>query len=128
MYKEASKIKLRVQTTHGLLSIEQLWSLSLEELDSIAVRLEEEFEASKKSKSYIRKTSKADKVSKLRFKIVLDILETKLEEKDDAVSAAGVKVEEQKLLGLLAKKKDAALEELSEEEIEAKLAKLQKKK
>jgi hypothetical protein len=128
MYKEASKIKLRVQTTHGLLSVEQLWSLSLEELDSIAVRLEEEFKASKKSKSFIRKTSKSDKVAKLKFGIVLDILETKLEERDNAATAADARAEEQKLLAILAKKKDAALEDLTEAEIEKRLAQIQKKK
>ncbi len=60
MYKTASKLKLRFQTPQGNLSVEQLWSLSTTELDSLAVALEEAYKKSGK-KSFLIKTSKKDK-------------------------------------------------------------------
>ena len=69
MYKEASKQKLRVQTNRGCLSIEQLWDLSLAELDALAVTLEEEYKDSK-GKSFLDKKSKKDKTLKLQFDII----------------------------------------------------------
>ena len=80
MYKEASKLKLRFQTTKGILSVEQLWELSLTELDALAVSLEEEYKNSD-GKSFLDKKTEKDKMVKLRFDIVLNVLNTKVEEK-----------------------------------------------
>ena len=54
-FKQASKEKLRIQTNKGLLSVEQLWDLSLSDLDILAVSLENEYKESGK-KSFDSKT------------------------------------------------------------------------
>ncbi len=125
MYKEASKQKLRVQTTRGLLSIEQVWDLSLAELDALAVALEEDYKNSK-GKSFLDKKSKKDKTIKLQFDIVLDILNTKVEEKEANLQAVKDKEHNQKILGIIKKKQDTALEEMSVKQLE-KMLKEEKK-
>lgn len=120
MYKEASKIKLRFSTTKGSLSVEQLWDLALTDLDSLAVSLEEAYKNSKGKSFLVKKTSK-NKVIKLQFDIVLDILTTKVEENEAAKDAAETKAHNQKILQLIAKKQDDELEGKSIKELESML-------
>lgn len=83
MYKEASKIGLRVLTNKGPLSTEQLWSLPVTELDTLAVSLDEAYKSSG-NKSFLAKRTSKNKLVKLQFDIVLDILTTKLEDAEEA--------------------------------------------
>lgn len=122
MYKEASQLKLRVQTNKGLLSIEQLWDLSIEELDVLAVRLETEYKLSGK-KSFIVKKSPKDKEIKLKFDIVLDILTSKVDEQDLLTNAREIKEHNQKVLTLIAEKQDEELKSKSVAELEKLLKK-----
>lgn len=115
-FKEASKLKLRIATTVGLLSIEQLWDLPLAELDKTAVKLEEEYKESGK-KSFLVAKSKKDKQAKLAFDIVLEVLSDKVEERDTAADAAKIKAHNQKILGKIAEAEDKELNDLSPEEL-----------
>lgn len=107
-YKLASREKLRFQTPKGLLSVEQLWDLSLSDLDALAVALESEHKESGK-KSFLVKSSAKDKTAKLKFDIVLDVLSTKVDEKNAASEAAEVKEHNKKILTLIAEKQDESL-------------------
>ena len=69
-YKKGTKQKLRFVTPVGLLSIEQLWDLKLEDLDALAVTLEKKYKESGK-KSFLEVDSKKDKEIKLKFNIGL---------------------------------------------------------
>lgn len=119
-YKEASKIGLRFQTTKGVLSTEQLWTLSLTDLDTLVVSLEEAYKNSK-GKSFLDKRTTEDKGLKLQFDIVLDVLQTKQEEADVAREAKDVKEFNQKIFARMARAKDKELDELSFEELERRL-------
>jgi hypothetical protein len=120
MYKEAIKQKLRVQTLKGPLTVEQLWDLTLPELDTLAVSLEEAYKNSK-GKSFLDKRTTKDKGLKLQFDIVLDILQTKQEEAETLRNAQNVKEHNQKILTLIAEKKEGELSGKSIEELEAML-------
>lgn len=122
MYKEASKQKLRFQTNKGLLSVEQLWDLSLTELDVLAVSLDQEHKESGKQ-SFLSKKSPKDKTAKLRFDIALDILNTKAEEAEVSKNAASVKAHNEKILSLIANKQEDELMGKSVEELTALLKK-----
>ncbi len=117
IYKEASKQKLRFQTPVGNLSVEQLWDLSIENLDTMAVALEEEHAKSGK-KSFVAKKTEKDKTTKLKFDIVLDILTTKVEEQDVATQKAEDKKHNEKILAIIADKKDKSLEGKSIKQLE----------
>mgnify|MGYP003111288139 CR=1 FL=1 len=116
-YRTASRQKLRIQTNKGLLSVEQLWDLSLNDLDTSAVALEKSYKESGK-KSFLVKKSKKDKDLKLALDIILDVLNTKVEERDERADAAGVKAHNEKILARIAKKKDDELDELSVKDLE----------
>jgi hypothetical protein len=120
MYKQASRLKLRFQTSKGPLTTEQLWDLSISELDKLAVFLEKDYEKSD-GKSFVRKSSEKDKVAKLRFDLVLDVLNTKMEEDEAARNASDTKAHNERILALIAKKKESALESLTVEELEKQL-------
>jgi len=120
MYKDASKQGLRFNTQYGSLSVEQLWDVSVNDLDTLAVELEQEYKNSK-GKSFIVKKTTKDKTIKLRFDIVLDVLTTKVEEADALRDAAGIKEHNQKILSLIASKQDESLSNLSIEELEKQL-------
>ena len=122
MYKKASKLKLRIATTLGLLSVEQLWDLTIGQLDAVAVKLQEEYKKSGE-KSFVLKKSKKDAVAKLKFDIVLDILTNKVEIAEVAAKSAETKAHNQKILGLIAEKKDEDLKGMSVEDLEKQLIK-----
>lgn len=117
MYKEASKQKLRFSTAKGTLTAEQLWDLSLTDLDELAVALETEHKESGK-KSFLVTKSVKDKTAKLRFDIVLDVLSTKVEESEAAKTAKDNKEHNQKILGLIADKQDESLKGKSIKDLE----------
>jgi len=119
-FKTASQQKLRFQTNRGSLSTEQLWDLSLEELDELAVSLETEHKQSGK-KSFIQKTSLKDKTSKLRFDVVLDVLNTKVAENEAALEAQEIKEHNKKIINLIAEKQDESLKGKSIKQLEAML-------
>lgn len=121
MYKEASKQKLRVQTSRGPLSVEQLWELTLSELDAVAVNLEEEYKKSGK-KSYLVAKSKKDKTLKLKFDIVLDILTSKVESEEKAKTAGETKRKLDRAIAIRAKviesKEEGDIADMSDKEFE----------
>ena len=120
MYKEASRKKLRFVTSRGPISAEQLWDLSLTELDNLAVSLEEAYKNSK-GKSFLDKKTTKDKDIKLQFDIVLDVLETKVNEAEIARQKLEDKAHNQKIMDLIMEKKDEALKGKSLKELEAML-------
>lgn len=118
MYKEAAKQKLRIATSRGSLSVEQLWDLPLAELDTLAVSLEEAHKNSK-GKSFLERRTTKDKGLKLQFDIVLDVLQSKVEDADALREARDAKEFNQKIDELIAKKKDGELEGKSIKELES---------
>jgi uncharacterized membrane protein len=119
-YKLASKQKLRFQTSKGNLSVEQLWELSEAELDALAVSLEDEYNQSGK-KSFLVKRSVKDKTTKMKFDIVLDILNTKVEERQSAEERAEKRAKNKKIIELIAEKQDESLKGKSIKQLEAML-------
>jgi len=119
-FKLASQQKLRFQTSKGLLSTEQLWDLSLNDLDTLAVLLEEESTKAGR-KSFLVRSSAKDKTAKLKFDIVIDILSTKVEDANAASEAQEIKEHNKKIINLISEKKEETLKGKSIAELEAML-------
>lgn len=120
-FKLASQQKLRVQTKRGFLSVEQLWDLPVDELDELAVSMEVEHKQSGKKSFLKEKSSLKDKTTKLRFDVVLEVLNTKVEESEAASEAREVKEHNEKILALIADKQDETLKGKSIKQLQAML-------
>lgn len=102
MFEKASRIKLRYSTNRGVLSVEDLWDLSLEQLDPIAINLNKRLKESQ-TESFIKTRTKDTTELELKFNIVKHIIDVKLQEQEERTVAA--------------KKQDAELESKSYEEL-----------
>lgn len=123
MFEKASRMKLRFVSARGLLMPEDLWDLSLTSLNALAKELNGKLKAAEQE-DFLQEAKPSNTELKLAFEIVLHILQTKKAEKD-AREAAGEKAEKkQKLLEILARKQDASLEGLSEDDLKAQIAAL----
>lgn len=125
IYKQASQQKLRVDTTKGSLSTEQLWELSIAELDKLAVSLQKEYDNSAPA-SFLAKRSTKDKTAKLRFDLVVDILQTKVAIDDAAKLARENKEHNEEILNLIAEKERDELKGKSAAELRKMLKKTEK--
>lgn len=123
MFLKASRERLRFTTDKGLLSVEDLWALSLQQLNKIAKALNKELKVSAEE-DFLGDTSVEDTITKLRFDIVLKIIEIKKEEAKVKREASSRKERKQKLLGILAEKEDDVLKGMTPEEIRKELADL----
>lgn len=119
-FKQATKEKLRFQTSKGNLTTEQLWDLSLTDLDNLAVELQNQYEESGK-KSFLVKRSIKDKTTKLKFDVVLDILQTKSEELEEAKQKAEDKKHNEEIMQLIIEKQKEGLKGKSIKQLEAML-------
>ncbi len=120
VFKKACQQKLRFATTKGTLSTEQLFDLSLKELDTLAVGLADSYEESK-GKSFLTKRTVKDAGIKLQFDVVLDVLQTKAAELEAETEKRDAKEHNQKILELINDKKNDALKNKSVKELEAML-------
>ena len=92
-------------------------------LDNIAKGLNKQIKEAD-TESFVTPTTRADEVLKLKFEIVKHIISVRLAENAEALAAKNKAQQKQKLLEVLDRKKNAQLETMSVEEIEASLAAL----
>ena len=124
IYKKASKKKLRFSTNRGSLPVEQLWDLPKEEIRQLVIKARE---AAKKSSGEVNdselsfldspvKTKATD--DELRFDILKDIYLTKKSSEEKAQKKAEAKANNKKILEIIARKQDEALEKKSIKDLE----------
>lgn len=129
IFELASRQKSRFTTTKGMIAAEQLWDMPLQshsgfDLDTTAKSINAELK-DVSEESFVRTVTNPRKVDlELRLEIVKHVIAVKLEENAARVAKAEKQAKRAKLIEQLGKKQDAALEQLSEDEIKAKLAAL----
>lgn len=122
MYKEASKIGLRFQTTQGSLTVEQLWSLSLSKLSLAVKALKKQMKGDDDDElSFLDETKIVDREKQLQFEILKDIYITKKQEADAEKNAVAMKEHNQYILSLIKTKQDQELANKSIDELKAML-------
>ena len=112
MFENASRLKLRFETSKGNVTTEDLWDLPLisraVSLDSIAKSLNKQLKENGEE-SFVVKQNKTNSVLNLKFDIVKYIIKIKLEEKDKKDVAIASKQKKEMLLGLIAEKENEEL-------------------
>jgi len=116
-FKKATQLKLRFLTDKGYLSTEQLWDLTIKDLDALAVKLEKAIEETLR-KSFLLKNTQEDELPRIRFDIALDVLNTKLSEQEDINNRKAKKESNERIMTIIANKKDAALSDKTIAELE----------
>ena len=126
LYKKAAQVKLRIQTCKGLLSVEDVWSLSLANLDS-SIRslapLVKKYQTEDSDLDFLSSNSdtKSEEISllELSFEILKDVYITKKEEANAKAKARETKEFNQKIMSLIAEKQESSLKDKSIEELMA---------
>ena len=116
MFEKAARLKLRFPSAKGSIGVEDLWDLSRENLNTVFKTLNREVKVIGEESLDDTKTSDDD-VLNLKIQIVRHIDSVKKKEAADKLNEKTKSEEKRKLLNLLANKREAALENLSEEDI-----------
>lgn len=116
MFDKASRLRLRFNYK-GVISTEDLWDLSLQELDFIYKGLMAQKKALNVD-SLLTTPTPADDLLELKLDIVRFVFNAKQDEADSRKAAAEKKAKKQKLLDVLSQKQDSALAEMSIEGIQ----------
>lgn len=124
IFKQASKSQLRFQTSKGLLNVEQLWSLTQTDLTNAIRNLKKSLKKDNDDDlGFLDADTKVNSEDQLRFDILKDVYLTKKSDAETARTSLEKKQFEQKILSLIADKKDSELAGKSIEELMAMLPK-----
>ena len=96
----------------GMQSVEDLWQLSVKELDSIYKTLNKQVKQSEEESLLSTKAS-VDTELEVQIAIVKHIVSVKLAEKEAAEKASAKKVQKQKIMSIIATNQDEALQNIS---------------
>lgn len=107
----------------GMINVIDLWDLSLTNLDSVFKTLNVEVKKSEEE-SLLNTKSKEDEEISNKIEIVKYIVSVKLDEKKKREDAKKNAEMRQRLLEIKAKRQDAALENMSDEDLDKALAEL----
>lgn len=118
MYKEALQKKLRFKTNKGMITTEDLFDLSLQNLDTLAIMLDKKISEAPK-KSFIEELPAKENDDELRLNIVKDVINIKLKARKDNIDKAQADAQKKRILEIIAKRKDEELEKKSTEELRA---------
>lgn len=107
----------------GMISVEDLWDLSLTNLDSIYKTLNKEIKQSEEESLLATKTS-VDTELEVQIAIIKHIVSVKLEEQEAREKAAAKKAQKQKIMSIIATKEDEELQNTSVENLKKMLDEL----
>ena len=122
MFEIATRTKMRFPFK-GMVSAEDLWDLSVKDLDSIFKTLNAQVKKSQEE-SLLATRTKEDETLSIQIEIVKHIVKTKLDEAETAKQSKELKEKKQKIMEIIAAKQDESLHNASVEELQAMLDKL----
>ena|SRR5690606_19610854 len=122
-FKQATRERLRFETSKGLLSTEQLWDLNLTSLATVVRSLKKQLKKDNDDElSFLDEGSTpVDKTIELKFNVVKEVYIAKKEEMDTIRNEATKRENNQKILQLIAEKQEGDLRGKSIEELTAML-------
>ena len=122
-FLEGLRLKLRIPTTLGPLSLEQACELKVDYLEASLIEMDKKINNGKPSASlsFINKTNVVSKKDQLCFDILKEIYLTKKEEEEAAAEAKTKKEHNKKIMALIHEKQEKSLGDKSIEELTAML-------
>lgn len=107
----------------GMISVEDLWDLSLTNLDSIYKTLNKQVKQSEEE-SLLNTKASVDTELEVQIAIVKHIVSVKLAEKEAAEKASAKKAQKQKIMSIIATKENEALQNSSIDDLKKMLDEL----
>ena len=133
IFERASRQRLRFDSQKGMQSInvEDLWDLPLSSekgasLDKVAQLIYTNLNGVQ-SISFVGESTEANTLDRLRMDIVLHVIDTKKAENAAARKATDNRIEAQRILEQMAKLQDKALDNMTMDQLQARLNELQGK-
>lgn len=123
MFEYATRNKLRFNY-HGMLTVEDLWDLSVESLNEIYKNLNRHLKEESEESLLDEKVNPDRELITVSIDIVKHIVSVKLEKQNAQRMAAERSIQKQKILKIMAKKQDSELQEKSLDELSQMLDKL----
>ncbi len=123
MFEVATRTKMRFPFK-GMISVEDLWDLSVQNLDNVFKTLNSQRKKAQEE-SLLNVKSSEDEALDVQIEIVKYIVNIKLEEQAARAKAAENRAKKQKIMALMAKKDDEAMENMSKEELQKLLDELE---
>lgn len=128
IFEIASRRKFRFASSIGDLTTEQLWDLRLSgaghTLDNVAKTVNNELKSISDESFVVTRPNPRKGELEMMLDIVKHVISVKMADRDKAAAAADRAEQRRKLAEALINKRDAALANMSEEELTAKLAEL----
>lgn len=122
MFEVATRKKFRFPFK-GSISVEDLWDLSLQQLDGIYKTLNSQQKQAQEASLLTIRTAEDEDLS-LKIEIIKHIVSVKQDEINAAVRAKEVKDQREKIMAILADKQDQDLRSKTPEELQAMLNQL----
>lgn len=123
MFEVATRTKMRFPFK-GMISVEDLWDLSVQNLDKVFKTLNSQRKEAQEE-SLLNAKASEDEALDTQIAIVKYIFDVKSEEHAAMVKAAENKEKKQKIMALMAKKDDEAMENMSKEDLQKLLDELE---
>lgn len=120
IFEKASRAKLSFKANNGVLSVNDLWDLSLESLNTLAKAVNRELKLSEEE-NFIAVKSSVNATLELRLDILKRIIEVKLQEREAAKDASAKSERRKAILQVLSEKDDESLKNKTREELLAEL-------
>lgn len=127
IYKKAAETKLRFSTAQGKLSVEDLFDLDLQHLDSLALALTAQVDSTPKTSFLAKSSTKVDPIVLLKIEILKDVIQTKEATIEQKEQKAVLQSELSKIDAAMAKHNDSKYDNMSPEELIKARTKLTKK-
>lgn len=129
IFEYATRSKLRFSSSHGMLDLEQLWDVPLRSRDDFnlnAIAKAANKVLKEAEENFVETTKTVESARReAAMEIVKFVIDTKLAEEAATKDRVAKKQEKEKLLGILAEKQDGKLSELSEKELQRRIAALE---
>lgn len=122
IFEYATRNKVRF-SFRGLISVEDLWDLSLTNLDAIYKDLKKQSKQSEEE-SLLNIKTQEDELLNVQIEIVKYIVSVKLAEKEAREKASAKKAQKQKIMSIIAAKQDEALQNSSIDDLQKMLDEL----
>ena len=122
IFEYATRNKIRF-SFRGLISVEDLWVLSLTNLDSIYKELNKQSKQSEEE-SLLNIKTQEDELLNVQIEIVKHIVSVKKKKKEAREKASAKKVQKQKIMSIIAAKQDEALQNSSIDDLKKMLDEL----